>query len=79
VPGREFGFAALLGDRPANNWHYQLTPAGDGTDVTESFRLPASLFSTVYYWGFGGWLRQRNNIRDMTITLNRIKDVVEAG
>jgi hypothetical protein len=28
---------------------------------------------------FGGWLRQRNNIRDMTITLNRIKDVVEAG
>jgi hypothetical protein len=28
---------------------------------------------------FGGWLRQRNNIRDMTITLNRIKDVVEAS
>jgi len=33
----------------------------------------------VYYWGFGGWLRQRNNIRDMKITLNRIKDVVEAS
>ena len=30
-------------------------------------------------WLGGGWLRQRNNIRDMTITLNRIKDVVEAG
>jgi hypothetical protein len=28
---------------------------------------------------FGGWLRQRNNVRDMTITLNRIKDVVEAS
>ena len=78
-PGREFGFAALLGDRPANNWHYRLTPAGDGTDVTESFRLTPSLFATAYYWVFGGWLRQRNNIRDMTITLNRIKDVVEAG
>jgi hypothetical protein len=78
-PGREFGFAALLGDRPANTWHYKLTQAGDGTDVTESFRLPPSPFSTVYYWAFGGWLRQRNNIRDMTITLNRIKDVVEAG
>jgi hypothetical protein len=58
---------------------YQLTPAGDGTDVTESFRLTPSVFATVYYWVFGGWLRQRNNIRDMTITLNRIKDVVEAS
>jgi hypothetical protein len=36
------------------------------------------VFATVYYWVFGGWLRQRNNVRDMTITLNRIKDVVEA-
>jgi hypothetical protein len=32
----------------------------------------------VYYWMFGGLLRQRRNIRDMTKTLNRIKDVVEA-
>ncbi|MGH3596540.1 MAG: SRPBCC family protein [Mycobacterium sp.] len=78
-PGREFGFAVLIGDRPANNWHYQLTPAGDGTDVTESFRLAPSAFTTVYYWAFGGWLRQRNNIRDMTRTLHRIKDVVEAA
>lgn len=78
-PGREFGFAAMLGDKPVNNWHYRLVPSGGGTDVTESFRLTPSLFSTVYYWVFGGWLRQRNNIRDMTKTLNRIKDVVEAG
>jgi Polyketide cyclase / dehydrase and lipid transport len=77
-PGREFGFAALLGDRPVNNWHYQLTPAGAGTDVTESFRLTPSAFTTVYYWVFGGWLRQRNNVRDMRKTLERIKDVVEA-
>lgn len=78
-PGREFGFAAMLGDKPVNNWHYRLVPSGDGTDVTESFRLTPSPFSTVYFWLFGGWLRQRNNIRDMTKTLHRIRDVVEAG
>jgi hypothetical protein len=27
----------------------------------------------------GGFLRRRRNIRDMTKTLNRIKDVAEAG
>jgi hypothetical protein len=78
-PGREFGFAALLGDKPVNNWHYRLAPSGDGTDVTESFRLTPTAFTGVYYWVFGGWLRQRNNIRDMYKTLHRIKDVVEAG
>jgi Polyketide cyclase / dehydrase and lipid transport len=78
-PGREFGFAALLGDKPVNNWHYRLAPSGDGTDVTESFRLTSTAFTQVYYWVFGGWLRQRNNIRDMYKTLHRIKDVVEAG
>jgi len=31
------------------------------------------------YWFFGGFLRKRRNVRDMTKTLNRIKDVVEAG
>lgn len=78
-PGREFGFAVLLGDRPVNNWHYRLTPTADGTEVTESFRLPPSVLTTVYYRVFGGWLRQRRNIRDMTKTLQRIKDLVEAG
>jgi Polyketide cyclase / dehydrase and lipid transport len=78
-PAREFGFAAMLGDKPVNNWHYRLAPSGDGTDVTESFRLTPTAFTGVYYWVFGGWLRQRNNIRDMYKTLHRIKDVVEAG
>ena len=77
-PGREFGFEVLLGDRAVNNWHYQLTPKADGTDVTESFRMAGSLMTALYYWMFGGLLRQRRNIRDMTKTLNRIKDVVEA-
>ena len=54
-----------------------LAPAGGGTDVTESFRLNPSPFNSVY-WVFGGFLRKRRNVRDMTKTLNRIKDVVEA-
>ncbi|AYE96083.1 SRPBCC family protein [Mycobacterium paragordonae] len=80
-PGREFGFAVLVGDRVVNNWHYKLVPAGpDGqaTDVTESFRLAPSPFNNVYLV-LGGFLRKRRNIRDMTKTLHRIKDVVEAG
>ncbi|MHA7653546.1 SRPBCC family protein [Mycobacterium sp. ML4] len=77
-PGREFGFAVLVGDRVVNNWHYKLVPAGDGTDVTESFRLAPSPFNNVYMV-LGGFLRKRRNIRDMTKTLHRIKDVVEAG
>lgn len=77
-PGREFGFAVMMGDKALNNWHYQLTPAdGGGTDVTESFRLddflPLKLFSM-----FGGQLRKRRNVRDMRKTLERIKAVVEA-
>jgi hypothetical protein len=77
-PGREFGFEVLVGDAAVNNWHYRLTPDADGTDVTESFRMSGSPLTALYYWMFGGFLRQRRNIRDMTRTLNRIKDVVEA-
>jgi len=56
-----------------------LTPTTEGTDVTESFRLADSFLTSVYYWVFGGFLRQRNNIRDMRSTLERIRDVVEQG
>jgi hypothetical protein len=77
-PGREFGFSVLLGDRAVNNWHYRLAPSAAGTDVTESFRLNPAPWLGVY-WLFGGFLRKRRNVRDMTKTLNRIKDVVEAG
>jgi hypothetical protein len=76
-PGREFGFAVLLGDRPVNNWHYRLTPVDGGTDVTESFHLTDSAFTKVYSL-LGGQLRRRRNIRDMRKTLERIKAVVEA-
>jgi hypothetical protein len=76
-PGREFGFDVLVGDRVANHWHYSLAPRGDGTDVTESFRLTESPLLRIY-WVFGGYLRQRRNVRDMRKTLERIKDVAEA-
>lgn len=75
-PGREFGFEVLIGDRPVNNWHYRFTPAGVGTEVTESFRMNEGLFTTVFGL-FGGQLRKRRNIRDMRTTLERIKAVVE--
>lgn len=77
VPNRVFGFEVLGGDRVVNHWRYSLEPTAEGTDVTESFRLPASLFTGVYYWVFGGFLRQRNNIRDMRRTLERIREVAE--
>jgi hypothetical protein len=50
-PGREFGFAVLVGDRAVNNWHYRMEPSsGDGTDVTESFRMASSPFVGLYFW-----------------------------
>lgn len=76
-PGREFGFAVLAGDRALNNWHYRLTPVDGGTDVTESFRMTEGFFTTLFGM-FGGQLRTRRNVRDMTTTLNRIKAEVEA-
>ena len=76
-PGREFGFAVLgPGDKAVNNWHYRLAPAGDGTDVTESFRLNSSLPTRVF-WMFAGGLRGRRNVRDMRTTLERIRAVAE--
>ena len=77
-PCREFAFGVGSADHPVNTWSYRLEPAGAGTDVTESFRMASSPMTDLYYWLFGGWLRQRRNVRDMTKTLHRIKDVAEA-
>ncbi|CAN5690961.1 SRPBCC family protein [soil metagenome] len=75
-PGREFGFEVMLGGKPVNNWHYAFAPADGGTDVTESFRMTEGPMTTIFGI-FGGQLRTRRNIRDMTKTLERIKAVVE--
>lgn len=75
-PGREFGFAVLGPGGAVNNWHYRLEPAGDGTDVTESFQL-ANLLPLRIYWALAGWARGRTNRNGMRTTLERIKTVVE--
>ena len=75
-PGREFGFAVLIGDRAVNTWHYKFTPSGSGTAVTEAFEVPMP--EVLRATSFLGFLRKRRNMRDMRTTLERIKDVVEA-
>ncbi|MDT5018340.1 MAG: hypothetical protein QOD39_4500 [Mycobacterium sp.] len=75
-PGREFGFAVLIGDRAVNTWHYKFVPSGNGTDVTESFKVPMP--EVLRAASFAGFLRKRRNIRDMRTTLERVKAVVEA-
>lgn len=77
-PGRDFGFA--VGgprDTVVNTWRYQLEPSADGTAVTESFELPATLPIRVY-WMIAGWARGRTNENGMRATLEKIKAVVEA-
>ena len=76
-PAREFGFSvAGLGGSTANTWRYRLEPAADGTDVTESFEMPATLVNRIY-WTLGGPARLRTNLDGMRTTLERIKAVVE--
>ena len=77
-PGREFAFDVMMGDDPVNHWHYEFAPSGDGTAVTESFRLKMSPVLRVYTATLGP-LRRRRNIRDMRKTLERIKDVAETA
>ncbi len=76
-PGREFGFSVGAGNVVANTWNYRFEPSGDGTDVTESFRLPDKPVLRLY-WALFGWARGRTNRDGMRTTLERIKAVVEA-
>ena len=75
-PERDFGYDVLLGDRPVNTWRFRLSPSGDGTDVTESFSLPPTTGSRIY-WMLLGRLRGRRNVNDMRRTLERMKAVAE--
>jgi hypothetical protein len=76
-PGRSFGFSVGVGSAPpVNNWLYELTPSGDGTDVTESFRLEDKPAMKIY-WALFGKLRGKTNRRNMRKTLERIKGIVE--
>jgi polyketide cyclase/dehydrase/lipid transport protein len=81
-PEREFGFSVGgLGSSTANTWRYLLEPAPtstgeQGTDVTESFEMPATLPNRIY-WSLAGPARLRTNLDGMRATLERIKAVVE--
>jgi len=75
-PGREFAFGVGNGERPLNVWRYRLEPAGDGTDVTESFELARTVGLRIY-WALFGWARGRTNRNGMRTTLERIKAEVE--
>ena len=75
-PGREFAFGVGNSAKPLNTWRYQLKPAGDGTDVTESFQL-ADTVSLRVYWTLLGWARGKTNREGMRTTLERIKAEVE--
>lgn len=83
VPGEEFGFEVLVGDRAVNNWHYRFEAHDDSatdsatdsvTKVTESFTMPGPALLDIVMF-----LRKRRNERDMATTLGRIKTYVEQG
>jgi uncharacterized protein YndB with AHSA1/START domain len=75
-PGREFAFGVGSRHKPLNTWRYRLEPAGDGTDVTESFELADTAVLRLY-WALLGWARGRTNRNGMRTTLERIKAEVE--
>jgi uncharacterized protein YndB with AHSA1/START domain len=76
-PGREFSFGVGTSTSPLNVWTYRLVPAGDGTDVTESFQL-APKPALRLYWALLGRARGRTNRNGMRTTLERVKAEVEA-
>ncbi|MCU1354550.1 MAG: cyclase [Acidimicrobiales bacterium] len=78
-PGRDFAFDVMgPGGRVVNSWRYQLAPAGDGTDVTESFAPTDNAFTRLY-WKIAGRARGRTNRNGMQATLERIRAVAESS
>jgi hypothetical protein len=75
-PERDFGFAVYGGGKRLNTWRYVLEARDGGTLVTESFELPDSLPTRVY-WLLLGWSRGRTNEKGMRQTLERIRVVAE--
>ncbi|MBZ5738045.1 SRPBCC family protein [Nocardioides mangrovi] len=77
-PGRVFEFCVGADNITVNNWGYRIEPDGDGSLVTEYFRLEPRLYLRLY-WLLLGALRGRTNERGMRTTLERMKEVVERG
>ena len=77
VPGTVFGFDVVMGARTLNHWEYAIVPAGDGCDVTESFRLTPTVPLRIY-WALLGWARGKTNRSGMEATLAAIKAEIES-
>jgi uncharacterized protein YndB with AHSA1/START domain len=77
-PGKSFAFGVGPEGKPLNVWSYALVPNGDGTDVTESFRLSPTLPLRVY-WKLFGWSRGKTNRNGMRTTLERVKAELESS
>lgn len=76
-PGRVFEFQVVGAGKVINTWRYEFAAAGEGTDVTESFRLQPSLPMRLY-WAVAGRFRGKRNNNDIRRSLERIKTLVEA-
>ena len=77
VPSRLFAFRVVLPNgRPGVEWRYALEPDGEGTGVTESFRL-STFHGSRLYASVAGGSRTRTNVENMRATLERIKFAVE--
>jgi uncharacterized protein YndB with AHSA1/START domain len=77
VPNEVFEFAVGTEGVRLTNWGYRLEPDGDGTRVTEYFRIEPSLPMRLY-WAALGAVRGRTNERGMRTTLERMKAVLES-
>jgi len=75
-PGREFTFVVGTPEKHPMTWSYRFEPAGEGTDVTESYQL-ADQAPLRLYWQLFGKARGRTNARNMQATLERIKAAAE--
>jgi uncharacterized protein YndB with AHSA1/START domain len=69
-PGREFTFVVGKPEKRLMTWGYRFEPAGDGTDVTESYELGDN-FELRLYWKVAGRARGRTNADGMRETLER--------
>ena len=77
-PGRAFAFG--VGNKPGEPtsvWRYDIAPAGDGCDVTESFTL-APIWWLRLYWTLLGWTRGKTNRNGMQQTLEHVRADAEA-
>lgn len=78
--GREFAFDVGKGE---TRWRYQISPAGGGTDVVESFEIvkePGALGRWFTKMGTGlPWSeREADMVRGMETTLANLKSAAEA-